>query len=295
MIRRLAPTILLSGLLPVVTWAQPLAGNAPAGVDQALRERVAQFFQYHVDGGSALRKAMDLVAEDTKDIYFARDKMAVKKFSITDVKYRKDFSEASVVLDVTRQATFGGISQEVTLPMVTNWKVEEGKWYWYLDQSLESITPMGLSNVATMKNNTAELIRQNPDGSVNLPKNLEDPKTVLEHAQTILNLSGLDKNRVYLPPTKVSEEVITYRNGSGGFLNLELYGVPDLPGLQIKLDKTMLANNESATILFRYQPPETPADELPKVPRAFSVRLEVQPFNQLLPINVSFQPPAPEN
>jgi len=55
-------------LLPCLAWAQAPADvttpGAPADVDKALRARVSQFFQYHVDGD--FRKAYDIVAEDTR-------------------------------------------------------------------------------------------------------------------------------------------------------------------------------------------------------------------------------------
>jgi hypothetical protein len=41
--------------------------------DVALRARVTEFLQYHVDGN--FRKAYDMVAEDTKDDYFASGKI----------------------------------------------------------------------------------------------------------------------------------------------------------------------------------------------------------------------------
>ena len=81
--------------------------SAPVEVKEALRARATEFFDYHV--GPANRRAIDLVAEDTKDYYFAVGKMEVTKFNITNVEYDKDWTKAMVTLDVTRPWTFTAI------------------------------------------------------------------------------------------------------------------------------------------------------------------------------------------
>src|SRR5579864_740686 len=50
--------------------------SPPPGIEDALRARVTEFFQYHVDGN--FRKAYDMVAEDTKDFYFKALKIQFK-------------------------------------------------------------------------------------------------------------------------------------------------------------------------------------------------------------------------
>ena len=77
-------------LLPVLAFAQ----NAPPVVDQALRARVTEFFQDHVDGN--FRKAYDLVAEDTKDYYFGAQKFQFKSFHIDGIKFFDDYTKADV-------------------------------------------------------------------------------------------------------------------------------------------------------------------------------------------------------
>src|SRR5258706_8270520 len=70
-------TLLLS-ITPLFLYAQEPkpasrpAATPPGATDQALRERETTFLQYQVDG--AFRKAYDLVAEDSKDFYFAIEK-----------------------------------------------------------------------------------------------------------------------------------------------------------------------------------------------------------------------------
>ena len=80
-------------LLPLAAFAQ----TPPPDVDQALRARVTEFFQAHVDG--AFRKAFEIVAEDTKDYYFATEKVRFKSFKIVDIKYSDNFTKAVVNLN----------------------------------------------------------------------------------------------------------------------------------------------------------------------------------------------------
>ncbi len=77
-------------LLPVVAFAQ----TPPPEVDEALRARVTEFFQYHVDAN--FRKAYELVAEDTKEQYFGAQKWQFKSFKIDSIKYSDNFTKAEV-------------------------------------------------------------------------------------------------------------------------------------------------------------------------------------------------------
>src|SRR5580692_4431046 len=90
----------------------------PPEVDKALRTRVNDFFQCHVDGN--FRKAYEMVAEDTKDYYFAVMKIRLKSFQLTSVKYSDDFKKATVDLNTDqeiRRPEFPGTI--VPVPMTT--------------------------------------------------------------------------------------------------------------------------------------------------------------------------------
>src|SRR5438067_1630231 len=83
-------------LLPLAAFAQ----TAPPEVEEALRARVTQFFQYHVDGD--FRKAFELVAEDTKDQYFGEQKIQLKTFKIQYIIYSDEFTKAEVQMSGER-------------------------------------------------------------------------------------------------------------------------------------------------------------------------------------------------
>ncbi len=303
MIHRLALPLIAASLLLVApaSFAQPVVAipprpetlpeeQAPKEISAALRARVNEFFQYHVDSGPALRKAMDLVADDTKDEYFATGKMKVEKFHITEVSFAPGFEKAKVVLDVTREWNFYAQpkGEIVTLPMVTFWKIEDGAWRWYKDKSVESITPMGVTNMVTM-GKEEELLRQKEDGTLNLPPDFNKPERLAAQAELILQQSKVDKNTVKLSVSRISEDTVTFVNGYGS-VNLELYGMPDVPGLTASIEKGTLNTGENGVIHFRYDPAAAkeagPVSPLTRNQSSFVVRLLVEPFNQMFPISV---------
>src|SRR5271155_3842655 len=89
-------------LLPFAAFAQTDSAAPPAVIDQALRARVTEFFNDHVEGPAGFRKAMDLVAEDTKDYYFSAQKIQFKSFKIDSIKYSDHFTTAIVTLSGQR-------------------------------------------------------------------------------------------------------------------------------------------------------------------------------------------------
>lgn len=249
-------------------------------VDAALRQQVTNFFQYHVDGD--LRKAFEIVAEDTKDEYFAEGKMQILSFKIDSVQYADDLEHALVSMTVARVWGFHGQETDVTIPMVTTWKVEEGEWRWYHDKGRDSITPMGFSNIETMKPNV--LITQNEDGSVNLPKDFSQ-ETLLMAMSEILQKSDIDKTEIVLKASEASEDSFVFHNSHNGSLALEMTGIPEMEGLNVSLDKPMLNGQEDAKITVRYAPPTEDA----ATPDPIQINLTTVPFGQHFYLHVRFE------
>ena len=70
------------------------APKPPARVDEALRARIKEFYQYHVT--EEYRKAEKLVAEDSQDFYYVHNKPHYLNFEITDIEYLDHFTKAKV-------------------------------------------------------------------------------------------------------------------------------------------------------------------------------------------------------
>lgn len=128
---------------------------APPEVDQALRARVSEFLHYHVTG--EFRKAEALVAEDSKDIFYNRNKpryISCKSFA--SIHYSDRFTKAYVTAICAIPMLIQPSDNEVqadgqpqvptgppTVPIPASWKLENGKWCWYLDKSIDRISPFG--------------------------------------------------------------------------------------------------------------------------------------------------------
>ena len=254
-----------------------LAAQTPRqDAEQALRGRVNEFFQLFVDG--QFRKALDLVAEDTKDEYFASGKMEIKSFQIDKVDVDDSLAKATVDLTVKRVWRIRTEQVVIDTPMPTTWKIENSKWVWY--HQLEGAkwpTPMGPSDSAT--------IERLPNGSVKLPDKL-DPSAIAVAAERILQGSKVDKSSVSLASNQSSSDKVTFHNGNPGSVGLELRGIPALPGFTAKLDKTTLNAGDDAVIEIRY----APAADVDKnfVPQPANLVLAVSPFNQEFKVHVQF-------
>jgi hypothetical protein len=258
--------------LPLIASAQV----PPAEVDQTLRARATEFFQDFVDG--QYRKAFDLVAEQTKDEFFASSKVEIKKFQIDDIQYNDDFSKATVNLTVNRIWRYQTVAIPVDAKMPTTWKIENGKWVWYHEIKPGTlVTPMGPSDV--------ELVTRKADGTVTgVPENIT-PETIAAAAQKILQQSGVDKDRVTLTLSKASSYIVTFHNGAQGSVSLEL-SVPKIPGFSAKLDKTDVNLGENATLRVQYEPSPDQDKDLTLAPA--TLVLMVAPFNQQFLVQVNF-------
>jgi len=116
----------------------------PADVDAALRARVDEFFRYHVT--AQFRKAEALAAEDSKDFFYNHNKPHYLAYDgIESVRYSENFTHAYVTVmvrtpAVAEAAAFGVMP---SIPVPSMWKVEDGKWCWYIDADIMMRTPFG--------------------------------------------------------------------------------------------------------------------------------------------------------
>lgn len=264
-----APVVLAGLLVSNVPAAQ--VPKVPEKVDKALRARVNEFFQYHVDG--TFKNALPLVADETQDEYFNSGKTKLRSFKLEDIKYSDKFDKATVTLTITREWEIRLQNNLVTLPMVTTWKIEHGKWVWYHNKQGEWLTPMGPSDY--------KAITKNADGSVTLPKINQD--TVAEAARKIMDTTGADKLDVRFEIAKRGSDQVVFRNGAQGEVQLEVTPMDPVPGLTYKFDKLNVGAGQSATLVFQYEPQEkAPPAEVP-------VHFTVIPFNITYVVTVHFQ------
>jgi hypothetical protein len=245
--------------------------------EAAVRARVTEFLQYHVDGN--FRKAYDMVAEDTKDEYFASGKAKLTSFSINEVKLTDNLTKATVSASISKVVLIVGQELPMTTLSTTTWKIENGKWVWYNDVKPGTLMDPGRTSLpsATPGNNTGN------GGNGGLP----DANAIAAAAQSIMQQVGVDKKQVTLAVNKVSEDKVIFHNGMPGSVHLELSG-SDIPGFSAKLEQDNARAGGDVPVVFRYEPGNSAAPRDP-----ITVQLVVQPLNQAFMIQVNFSVAGP--
>ena len=266
-------------LLPLIAFGQQQTPAAEA--DQALRARVTEFLQYHVEGN--FRKAYDMVADDTKDQYFNNGKVQLKGFTIDKLEFTDNFTKATVSTTLSRTMNIMGQEFPAMVPSVTTWKIENGKWVWTNDVKDAGNTPMDPS--------TARRPQATPsagnDTGIGLPKVFDD-RTLADAAQSILQQVGVDKRQVTLATNGASEDRVIFHNGLTGSVQIEV-SAPDIPGFSAKVEQTFVRAGADVPVVFRYEQ----GDPAKRRGDPFTVELAVQPLNQVFKIQVNFAAASP--
>jgi hypothetical protein len=242
-------------------------GDPPPEVDQALRARVQEFFGYAVTG--EFRKAEALVAEDTKDYYFARGKNRFESFTIGKIEYSDKFTRATVMVNAKHMVQIGQFPATlIEQPISTTWKIEDGKWMWYVDPASVPATPMGPSAPPP-----ASTEGKLPDLS---------PDAMNSRAQSILKKSSLDKSAVSLDASRESSEQVIFHNGQAGGVMVYVNIASQVEGFTAKVAKNALKGGEDVPIVLHYVPGKQPP------PKQVKVEVIDEPFGQTFPIVVTF-------
>ena len=265
--------------IPLVIFAQaPAAPTAPPEVDRALRERATAFFQYQVEGN--FRKAYDLVAEDTRDYYFAIAKTKILSFTIDEIAYTDDFSRASVRATTVRKTSVAGNEFEIPGSVTDLWKVEDGKWFWYHDPKQDSPAPFfaGLVNGDGAKTSTE------PADAKALPKDTS-PTAVAAAAAGLMQPSSVSKTSLTFTQGKPGIEEVTFHNGNRGQVEISAWVVGRPKGFTVEPGVITVNALSDVTLKIHYDP--AVAAETKEEVR---FRIEVEPFDTWYLLPVKFVP-----
>ena len=248
--------------------------QAPPEVDAALRTRVKQFYQAHVDG--KFRVADQVVAEDSKDAFFAAAKPKYLGFEIVRINYSEDFTKAQAVVFCKADWYFHGRKSMVNLPANSLWKVIDGQWYWYVLPVSEMKTPFGTMHYDT---GGGQGDKQNESPVPPIPG---DPKIL---AQRILQSVQVDKKEMMLSSYQPASGEVKITNGMQGPISLRADIDGRFPGMTFTLDKSDLKAGESAILKIAYEP----KDQVAKP--TLTARIYVEPINQVIPVKLFFALP----
>ena len=225
--------LILLAFLACSAWAQgrnPF-NRVPPEVEAALRARMTDFFQYHVTG--EYRKAEALVAEDTKDYFYDHTKPKYFSFEIGKIEYSDDYTKAkAVVLCETRINSPGFGNATYKVPVPSSWKVENGKWYWWVEPEKIGLTPFGkMTPGPEVKNSGAA---PSMPSAANMPTS----------ADFLFEQVKLDKKALTLAPG--GSEVITIHNTAPGVMTVSVLQRP--AGIDAKLSKASLNSGEKGML-----------------------------------------------
>ena len=257
--------------------------TAPPEADTALRARVSKFFQAHVDG--KFRQAMEVVAEDSQDTFFAADKPKYKSFKIVNINYEENFTKAKVLVEVPWELlTPLGVINSVPRPMASFWKLENGDWWWYV---IPYDPCKGIDGGMGMRLHKVECVDGKPvaapDGKA--PGGLPDPGAWVDPAELQRKVKVSDP-RVMLSSHRPTSIGVKLTNTFEGEVTL-LLEAPELPGMRAKLMNNKLASGESTAVEIAYNPPA------PQRNPDQTLKVRVNPTGQVIEIVVGFDlPPA---
>lgn len=249
--------------------AAELFSKAPPDVDEALRARIAKFYQAMVDGKARLGE--QYVAEDSKDYYYDMGKPKYVGYEIRDIHYSENFTKAKAVVVVQTFVPFPGFQgKPVPMPLGSLWKVVDGQWYWYVDPEALKVTPFGKMTPGPYPAGTPGAPPEMPDLSKGF-----DMKSLWKHVH-------VDKQNVLLKAGESSSDRITISSDLQGEISLEFQPL-HVPGLEAKLDRTEVKNGEKATLSFHFEPDgNAPHGHI-------AMNLTVQPIAYVIPIQIQFQ------
>ncbi|MCU1259897.1 MAG: hypothetical protein JWO80_2782 [Bryobacterales bacterium] len=236
--------------------------KAPADVEDALRSRVQEFYQDHVDG--KFRKAEQLVAEESKDGFYAANKPALEAFKIGDISFSDSYKKAKVTIVGKMTMTFLGMGAPklMDVPFPSYWKIEGGRWCWYIYNDPNRVTPFGKINPQTTS------ASGDPGAAFKMPD-----------INSIANAIQADRQTLKMAKAAGAEEKVTISNRMPGAVKLQVEQA-SYPGLEVRLDKSDLREGEKAVVTVR----TIAAKEY----LTRTVRILVQPLNQAIDILVSF-------
>jgi hypothetical protein len=109
--------------------------DSPRGLlpaELALRERVVQFYQFHIDG--KYPRAYEYVALDSRARFYSAQKPRLVSFKITYIEFSKSDPAQALVVIESRQRIFSANRPWLVtegVPITTWWKFEDGEWQWY--------------------------------------------------------------------------------------------------------------------------------------------------------------------
>lgn len=256
-----------SALLIVPALAAQMATDvftkAPPAVEEALRERIQQFYQLHREG--KFRQAEALVAEDTKDFFYSSNKPKYVSFKIDRIDWSEEFTKAKATVVCEMFVMVPGFAgKPLPVPTPSTWKVENGQWVWYVSEEARNATPFGQMKPGTGGSGAAPSLPALP---------------TLEEGIRLISRVSADKSSVKLNTAEPSSDQVTITNEMPGAIKISV-SAPEVPGLEIQAEPSIEPGGKSI-VTFRYKP----GNVKPAAPVTATITAE---NGQSFPVRVEF-------
>jgi hypothetical protein len=249
-------------LFPAVVataWAQQTSPEA-AEAEKALRARAEKFYQLEV--ARNFRAAWALVADDTQDYFFNGGRNDITGFTIDKIELLENNKYARMTIKAKAVMRAPGLTAiDVEVPIVSTWKLENGDWYWYVDQSGGVDTPFG--KIATANDAAG------------------GPKPSLPGIPSVAAMKSqvsIDKQAVVLS-AEAPVQTVEISNHMPGPITVDIQS-QGIDGLIVEVDNKQVASQKSGTVSFRAKPGAKPAGK---------VGIDVAPLGQHFEVMVSSQ------
>jgi hypothetical protein len=252
-------------LFATVAFAQNGAdpfNKPPADVDKALRERVNEFYQDHVTG--QFRKAEDLVAEDTKDFFYNGNKPRYIGCEISRIDYSENFTRARATVLCEQNVVMPGFGGVFKLPSLSTWKVENGKWCWYVDLNGMRDTPFGPMKMSLPPG------EGKPAAEIALP-----PGTSLASPDFALGKVRADKNSLALKAGASGQ--LTLSNTAPGVMTI---ACAKTQGFEVTPGRVELKAGEKATVTVK---------ALAGAPKTSTLNFKVEPTMEQVEVQLTVE------
>jgi hypothetical protein len=213
-------------------------------VDSALRARVSAFYDLLVK--HQYRKAEELIAPESRDIYYEREKPRYLKFEVTSIKYSEEFTRADVVVTAKQPVTGGLILTPMDVALPGIWRLLEGAWYWYIPKMnvLDLVRSMAGGASAEPDGKTAAPPAM--PGAANLPAGMGRPEAIpmMGVGEATAPHFSLNRESVVLAPS--TTEKVTITNDSSAPMTLFILG--KVPGIETTFDRPLIQPGEKAVL-----------------------------------------------
>ena len=250
---------LLFPAIAATAWAQQVS-PATAEAEKAVRARAEQFYQLEVEGvtnPSKFRQAEGFVAEDSKDYFYVSNKPTFKGFSYMRSEFTGNNTRAKVTVKIQAESLFPGVGAVIfDVPSTSNWKLENGQWYWYFDKEDMLNTPFGRMNPGPDPPKGIDMTGKAPD------------------LETLRSQVSIDRHTVFLTAAE-PVQTVTVSNDLPGGVTLKI-GDERIEGLTTELDKADLKQGEKAIIRFRRVAGAKPSGIVRVIASPLNLELEVQ-------------------